>query len=528
LDTDRSGSITAEEIGAALKIAGKDVGDIEDLRELLISHDGSAGVGTLTFDDFVRIMEQNRARSYRSLQFDSSDDETSSEDEDDDELMDTFSMLTADEISLFTSLFKQVDVAHKGVIDPESLHIAIRNLSLRESKISESEMSFYFGLLEEVEKSSTREINLDDFLIVAQQHPAFLCEFQARDRFNRRQLTSASFSFQDEPIDDRYRAVFAKFDKDGDGCIVSSEVTGAMQELGNEASPEHSQFFFHLLELIGDEGITYEDFFHLMQESSESIAELGRSVATWASRQSKTDIFRTKSLIQQSMRQVGFVSSVLQEEQRIQEQEVEKLTSVNRAISRFFAARSVTALPSDLLTPVELRKYQAVFNSLDRDSDGYISQGEFTENIRNVIGRQPTKQQIDEFLQLADTDMSGGLDFEEFVAVIQKTKRELQSRQKTRNSKLESIDTESTVDAARRMLQRYKALFDRFDLNKDGKISSDELKNVLKSLNKCPTDHGVKKLIDSVDKNGDGVLDFEEFVNLMQAQAAQVITASKK
>jgi len=61
-----------------------------------------------------------------------------------------------------------------------------------------------------------------------------------------------------------------------------------------------------------------------------------------------------------------------------------------------------------------------------------------------------------------------------------------------------------------------KEAFDYFDKNKDGKISADELKQVMKSLGQKPSDKTVKKMMKSV-SNEDQV-GFDNFVKLMETR----------
>jgi Ca2+-binding EF-hand superfamily protein len=57
-----------------------------------------------------------------------------------------------------------------------------------------------------------------------------------------------------------------------------------------------------------------------------------------------------------------------------------------------------------------------------------------------------------------------------------------------------------------------KAAFDRFDLDGNGEITLDELREVLGD----DDENSLIDLIKSVDKNGDGQINFEEFKNMMK------------
>ena len=58
-----------------------------------------------------------------------------------------------------------------------------------------------------------------------------------------------------------------------------------------------------------------------------------------------------------------------------------------------------------------------------------------------------------------------------------------------------------------------KKAFDVMDANKDGVVTKDELRTLLKGLGEEVTDEVVDEMINIADENGDGKVQFEEFVN---------------
>ena len=60
-----------------------------------------------------------------------------------------------------------------------------------------------------------------------------------------------------------------------------------------------------------------------------------------------------------------------------------------------------------------------------------------------------------------------------------------------------------------------KEAFNFFDKDKDGSIDVNELNNVMKSLGKNPTDNEMQSLIKGVDSDGDGMINYEEFQDMM-------------
>ena len=67
----------------------------------------------------------------------------------------------------------------------------------------------------------------------------------------------------------------------------------------------------------------------------------------------------------------------------------------------------------------------------------------------------------------------------------------------------------------------YRNAFNMFDKKKDGVITLKELSNVLRSLNLDPTEEEIKEMIDEVDLDGNGEIDFEEFVTLMNRRSKE-------
>ncbi|KAH8925291.1 calmodulin [Atractiella rhizophila] len=64
-------------------------------------------------------------------------------------------------------------------------------------------------------------------------------------------------------------------------------------------------------------------------------------------------------------------------------------------------------------------------------------------------------------------------------------------------------------------LQEYKDTFALFDKNGDGTISTAELGDVMKALNQGATDSQLKEMINEIDQNKDGTIDFDEFLAMI-------------
>lgn len=64
-------------------------------------------------------------------------------------------------------------------------------------------------------------------------------------------------------------------------------------------------------------------------------------------------------------------------------------------------------------------------------------------------------------------------------------------------------------------ITEFKEAFSVFDKNGDGNISAKELGIVMRSLGQNPTEKELDKLINDADKDGNGTIDFDEFLVMM-------------
>ncbi|KAJ4843726.1 hypothetical protein Tsubulata_012878 [Turnera subulata] len=83
-----------------------------------------------------------------------------------------------------------------------------------------------------------------------------------------------------------------------------------------------------------------------------------------------------------------------------------------------------------------------------------------------------------------------------------------------KRSKKPATAAEGGEVPASRSKTELEQVFNKFDVNGDGKISSAELGSIMASLGHNATDEELKKMITEFDADGDGFIDFDEFVAL--------------
>ena len=64
----------------------------------------------------------------------------------------------------------------------------------------------------------------------------------------------------------------------------------------------------------------------------------------------------------------------------------------------------------------------------------------------------------------------------------------------------------------------YKEIFTIFDADGGGSIQNEEIMDVMKTLGQNPTMEDIMQMISEIDENGDGSVDFDEFLLLMVKQ----------
>ena len=156
-------------------------------------------------------------------------------------------------------------------------------------------------------------------------------------------------------------------------------------------------------------------------------------------------------------------------------------TKLQRAVIRFIATQ--------LVSQPERNELANLFKSLDVSGDGKINEKELSQHCKRIFGDSFTEEEIHSIMTRVDTDRSGYIDYSEFIAAAMDRKKLLS-------------------------LERLETAFQAFDKDNNGKISAEELKLMLDSNVKFDL-NAYSKLIAEVDQNGDEMVDFKEFKDMM-------------
>ncbi|XP_024990320.1 calcium-binding allergen Ole e 8-like [Cynara cardunculus var. scolymus] len=146
--------------------------------------------------------------------------------------------------------------------------------------------------------------------------------------------------------------------------------------------------------------------------------------------------------------------------------------------------------PSVYLTNLE--EVKQVFNRFDVNGDGKISAAELVD-VMKALGSNTSLDEVNRIMADIDTDCDGFISLEEFAGFC-----------KGKSGEEDDGGMKELQDA-----------FDLYDLNKNGLISAKELHQILSQLGEKCTVNDCTNMIKSVDSDGDGYVNFEEFKKMM-------------
>ncbi|PQM39270.1 calmodulin [Prunus yedoensis var. nudiflora] len=136
------------------------------------------------------------------------------------------------------------------------------------------------------------------------------------------------------------------------------------------------------------------------------------------------------------------------------------------------------------------RRVQGAFCLFDKDGDGCITTKELGTVMRS-LGQNPTEAELQDMINEVDADQNGTIDFSEFLNLMAR--------------KMKDTDSEEEL----------KEAFKVFDKDQNGFISAAELRHVMANLGEKLTDEEVDEMIREADEDGDGQVNYAEFVRMM-------------
>ena len=142
------------------------------------------------------------------------------------------------------------------------------------------------------------------------------------------------------------------------------------------------------------------------------------------------------------------------------------------------------------LTDETINQFHYLFDLFDKDSSGTITTKELGTVMRN-LGQNPSEEELKQLIREVDLNGDGTIDFKEFLCLMVK--------------KMDDSDIDQELQDA----------FKFFDGDKDGYITSLELRNAMNNLGDEYTPEEAEEMVKEGDLDNDGKISFDEFMKIV-------------
>lgn len=139
----------------------------------------------------------------------------------------------------------------------------------------------------------------------------------------------------------------------------------------------------------------------------------------------------------------------------------------------------------------DMNEVKKVFDRFDKNGDGKIS-GEELAGVMSALGSEPSQDEVNRMMEEMDSDSDGFVSLDEFAEFCAKK-----------------------VDGDESGVRELRDAFGMYDQDNNGLISASELHLVLSRLGERCSVEDCSRMIQSVDSDGDGNVNFDEFRKMM-------------
>merc|ERR1711937_185504 len=157
----------------------------------------------------------------------------------------------------------------------------------------------------------------------------------------------------------------------------------------------------------------------------------------------------------------------------------------------FEEINEATALEND-----EIKCLKNCFDLFDSKKQTFLSADDLDDILR-AMGFRPSKEELKEILEEIDEDGSGEIEFAEFCQLCAKFL-------------IEEPDEET-------MKAELKEAFRVYDKEANGFITTDQLREIIAELDTRLTSEDLDGIIEEIDEDGSGTMDFDEFCAMMMS-----------
>ncbi|XP_074562578.1 calmodulin-3-like [Curcuma longa] len=145
------------------------------------------------------------------------------------------------------------------------------------------------------------------------------------------------------------------------------------------------------------------------------------------------------------------------------------------------------------LTDDEIAELKIVFSQFAKDGDGCMATKELG-TVMQLLEQNLTEAELQDMINEVDADGNGTIDFPEFLNLMARKMKDTDSQKELREA------------------------FSLYDKDHDGLISVYELQSILNLLGEKLLRKEVEEMIRKADVDGDGQINYDEFVKLMMTK----------
>ncbi|XP_030885537.1 calmodulin-like protein 5 [Leptonychotes weddellii] len=142
------------------------------------------------------------------------------------------------------------------------------------------------------------------------------------------------------------------------------------------------------------------------------------------------------------------------------------------------------------LSEEQVAEFKAAFSRFDKNGDGTVNTQELGA-VMQALGKDLSEAELKELIAQVDTDGDSVISFQEFLAEVVK--------------RMKSWGSE----------QDMQEVFCTFDLDGNGRISVDELKQAMAKLGQTLSQEELDAMIQEADTDKDGQVDYKEFLRIL-------------
>lgn len=304
------------------------------------------------------------------------------------------------------------------------------------------------------------------------------------------------------------QSAFQKFDVNKDGKISCEELRNGLFSSGIKFNDQEVMTIFAIADLDGDGEISIDEFMALMGASTAPTAAANKQAISFKSIDDVKSAFRRFDvnsdghLDRNEFRQLliatssGNADAQVDEIFRQADSDGDGKVDYQELIKYMFPA-SAQALQKLLKSFNNLNDVKSAFKRYDSDGDGHVSKQELQQVMSGF-----SDAEVDAIFALGDKDQSGGIDIQEFITLMLPS----------------APGVIAKLALNFRSISNIKECFKKFDVNKDGQISRNELRAGMKL-----SDSDLDVVFALGDLDGDGEISLSEFVRIMSPVAGNAV-----